>query len=190
MSDADGDAGNRDSGSDSGGRPTKVEDRVKRRVKLLEKWTAEGVPQDRLRTLPTSLRDAREWDDIELGIEPISSPNEFTTTHPGWGSSVAKIGALLRGLHARNRPPQRKKSSRQEATDSRGEVDRLTILLQRVTSQWHSARQAATKAAADAEYHEAVSEDLKGQLARKEEDLANVRRAMHTLEAVPRLPRP
>lgn len=56
-------------------------ERVVRKRCILEAWKKDGVPVEKLRTLPRSLRSARVWHDAEIGLYPIGSPNDFTTLH-------------------------------------------------------------------------------------------------------------
>ena len=175
-------------------RASSVASRVAKRVEILRKWKAEGVPQDRLSTLPVSLRDAAKWLDEEYGIEPIVSPNEFTTTHRGWGGSVAEIQRLLEALNTRHQAPRRKNSASVEAATSRKEVQELKILLSRVTSQWHMARSKLTKLGDELEYLRALNADATGESGRlqalldeKERELADLRRLLRQSGDKPRI---
>lgn len=176
-----------------GGRSS-VASRIEKRVQLLRKWKKEGVPQDRLNALPASLREAAQWDDQQHEIQPIRSPNDFTTTHPDWGRSVSEIKELLDALNSRRQLPKRKKSAGTAAASTRKEVQELKILLSRVTSQWHMARSAATAARDELEYEKALSADLKdeagrlqAQLDQKDSELAALRRRLREADGKPHL---
>ena len=71
------------------------------RLKILQRWRADGVPQDK--DLPRSLNQVRCWDDPELGISSIGSAASFTTTHPEHGASVKEIAEVLEVLIKRQR---------------------------------------------------------------------------------------
>lgn len=77
--------------------PGTVGQRIDARTQALQRFYIEGVPE-RARPHLSSLTRLREWNDPELGIHPIGSPNDFTTTHVTWGEKVVTIKALAAGL--------------------------------------------------------------------------------------------
>ena len=114
-----------------------IAQRIKRRLEVLMEWKVHGVPAGK--TVPKSLRSAREWEDPELGILEISSPNEFTTTHLVHGEQVREIQLLANELLKQGR----------DAADTDGEVmeppaafdrQRFDRLLEVAVSQWHAER--------------------------------------------------
>lgn len=178
-------------------RRSSVLERVKARSKLLARWLKEGVPQDRIRSLPSSLREAAKWEDQANGIEPIPSPNDFTRTHPEWGTAVGRIDEMLREVRARYQVPRQKKSASAQAATSRAESEKLEALLQKVVSQWHVARDAAVRSKEALEYEKAIVLELTAQIAFKEAELigkeneiAALRRELRSLKSVPRLHKP
>lgn len=117
-------------------RPQTVEKRIERRLEVLREWLSTGVPAGK--TIPSSLNKARLWHDNELGIEPIKSPNEFTTTHNDHGRLVRDIAGLLTALQERYKRPQRPKPrSAEVATFDRSAFDNA---LAAAVSQWHGER--------------------------------------------------
>jgi len=121
---------------DSSGQSKTVAKRLERRLVVLQAWLADGIPVGK--TLPRSLNAARRWEDDEIGIQPIRSPNEFTTTHAEHGKSVKQIGQLLTALDRRyGRPNEPAARSSPTLKFDRAAYDRA---LERAVSQWHSER--------------------------------------------------
>ena len=86
-----------------------VHDQLERRLRVLETWLEEGVPDGEW--VPASLNQARTWDAPSLGIEPIRSSATFATTHRVHGALVSHISKLVLALAAQHRPrrPGKKK---------------------------------------------------------------------------------
>lgn len=121
---------------DPSGQSQTVAQRLERRLVVLRAWLAGGIPMGK--TFPRSLNAARMWEDDEIGIQPISSPNEFTTTHAEHGRSVKQIGQLLTALDRRyGRPKEPAARSSPTLKFDRAAYDRA---LERTVSQWHSER--------------------------------------------------
>jgi hypothetical protein len=115
-----------------------VQERIEQRLVVLRNWLKEGIPPGKV--VPGSLRAAREWSDPDLGIQKISSPNEFTRTHPQHRKLVADVAGLLTELRKRySKPTTRSRSQRSAPTEKfdRSAFDRL---LESAVSQWHSER--------------------------------------------------
>lgn len=158
-----------------------VEERVERRLEVLRAWDREGLPIGK--TIPASLTKVREWDDPELGIVPISSPNDFTKNHPLLGERIRDIAGLLTKLGRRYAPLNGKLKTRTKPTSSTSIFDRKAHerQLQAAVSQWHAERDRSLAAATRADAAEARSialldenaakdrliADLRGQLARR-----------------------
>jgi hypothetical protein len=155
-----------------------VHERIRRRKVILREWLQSGIPQEALSALPTSLRQARDWDDQSLGISKIGSPNDFTTRHATWGQEVAEIARLLTQLRERyKQPSRRRRASSQTAIIESNTVESKQQLVQAV-SQWHSARSShlAEKSRADALESRilALSEEVR----KKEAELSELRRQL------------
>lgn len=127
---------------DRDSRPS-VKVRIERRLEVLRGWLKNGVPTGH--SVPKSLTVARRWENEALGIQPIVSPNEFTTTHPYHGKLVRELSSLLTELSKRNSgfagipatlaaPPVNK-------FDERARKQQLENL----TSQWHTERQVSVR---------------------------------------------
>src|ERR1700737_3394068 len=50
--------------------------------------------------VPRSLREFARWYDESLGIYPVASPNEVTTTHPRYGRIANEAQQLLEKLRS------------------------------------------------------------------------------------------
>jgi len=153
-------------------------ERVARKRRILEAWKNEGVPVDKLPTLPRSLRAARVWHDNELGLYSIGSPNDFTTLHPQWGKEVEEIEDLIRTLHRRYKVEEAKPASGpapraiQAVNVTLAELNRERETLIR---QWNEARLEA------AEY-KSRAESAEARLTRKQAALADVRAELVALK--------
>ncbi|QFT92518.1 hypothetical protein FIU86_06675 [Roseovarius sp. THAF9] len=153
-----------------------VEERIEKRLDVLREWARDGLPHDK--AVPKSLRAARLWADGDLGIEPINSPNDFTTTHRSYGTRVRDISILLTEI--------RKKSSRTSCTTTgqapkpvskfdRKDFDRQ---LEAAVSQWHTEREQRLREAKRADSAEARSVVLLEENAQKDELIADLRRQL------------
>lgn len=159
-----------------------VENRIKRRSDLLREWLRDGVPADK--TIPKSLRAAREWEDSDLYIKPIASPNEFTTTHAIHGSAVRDIAELLTALKKRfDRPSE---ASPKQLTSEVKKFDRKANdkQLQTVVSQWHAERDEKLKEKRRADSAEARSVVLLEENAEKDEQIADLQRRLVSYEGL------
>lgn len=116
--------------------PQTVAYRIERRLVVLRSWLADGMPMGK--KFPSSLNAARLWDDEEIGMQPIRSPNDFTTTHSEHGRSVKEIGYLLTALALRyDRPTGQFVRPAPVRKFDRAEFDRV---LEKAVSQWHAER--------------------------------------------------
>ena len=152
-----------------------VESRIARRLEVLRQWLREGVPAGK--TVPKNLKAARIWDDQELGIEPIASPNEFTTTHHLHGRSVSDVGKLLTELKNLFGKPQEKpiSAAAKVAKFDRNAFDRL---LEDAVSQWHSERDLRLQEKRRADSADARSILLLGENNQKDELITDLRRQL------------
>ncbi|WP_237152356.1 hypothetical protein [Oryzibacter oryziterrae] len=114
-------------------------DRIERRITVLSEWVKAGVPQEKHCSVPKSLRAAKDWEDPELGISRIASPNDFTQRHPVYGTRVREIARLLTELNKSTRRPGVQHIAPSSATTifDKQEAKRQ---LEQVVSQWHSER--------------------------------------------------
>lgn len=118
------------------GRSQTVAERIERRLTVLRTWLAEGIPMGKV--VPKSLNSSRLWHDDELAIQPIRSPNEFTTTHVEHGRNVKQIGELLTALARRYSRPKRPLSK--PAPIPKSVHAAYDQALARAVSQWHNER--------------------------------------------------
>jgi len=49
-------------------KPSSIHQRIDRRIEVLTDWLENGVPREKIGSLPVSLTAAREWEDETLGI--------------------------------------------------------------------------------------------------------------------------
>lgn len=119
-------------------RPASIAERVEQRLNIIRKWYEEGVPLGA--TLPRSLTAVRLWDDPALGIQKISSPNEFVTTHAVVGPSVKEIDSKLAALIERYREQSKSGTRRAAAKAPRTDTTSSEAELPPAVSQWHSER--------------------------------------------------
>lgn len=165
-----------------------IRERVVARLKLLKRWRVDGVPSDYIARLPASLEQARAWEAPEFGIVPIGSKSDFVRTHPDWGGEVRDIDGLLKALAGMYRPPRGKKSIRRQAAEAAERAEKVSITLERVTRQWHAARdevkgESLKRVASEARYAELLEQNsaLLEKLAHQEEELRFVRRQLANL---------
>jgi hypothetical protein len=123
----------------SGSPRQSVKERINRRLEVLREWMRNGIPSGR--ELPKSLTEVRLWEDPEMGIFKISSPNEFTTTHPVYGKLIGDIGSLLSILHAnaRSKPSKQPSPGRTNVAERFDRKD-FEGQLGAAVSQWQSQR--------------------------------------------------
>ena len=165
----------------SGKRQT-VEVRIERRLEVLQGWLREGVPEDKV--IPKSLTAVRQWDDPELGIEPIGSPNEFTKTHHIHGLRVQEVAALLTEFKHRSINSPKATARRVPKTlpsFNRKDFDRQ---IEATVSQWHSEREQRLREQKRAESAEARSVLLIQENAQKDQLIADLRRQLAALKGL------
>lgn len=153
-----------------------ISQRIEQRIKVLRAWQSEGTPTGL--DFPRSLNAARKWCDPELGIESISSPNEFTTTHPIFGDRVKRIAEALTELKARasRLKKQSKKSAHAEPVSSQIRV--LREQLAAAVDQWHMERELLLTEQRRANSAEARSAMLIREISQKEALIADLRRQL------------
>jgi hypothetical protein len=153
-----------------------LQQRVQRRREVLQQWLDKGIPHDQLDSLPTSLNAARKWDDPAMGIFPIGSPNNFTTSHPEVGGDVEAIADLIGKLHAKiKRPARKRKAPGSQPTISAKEVEQAVRAL---ISQWHVAREEAQRQKERADRAEKHRDLAREELRAKEVEVAELRRRL------------
>lgn len=157
----------------AGSKPQSVGQRIERRLEILREWLQEGIPVDK--SLPKDLTAVRVWEDIELGVARISSPNEFTRTHLIHGARVCAIEALLGALKKHLKEPDGK-SNATNAHKTLKKVDRSE--LEREVSLWHSERDQRLQEKKRADSAEARSTMLLLESKEKDELIADLRRQL------------
>jgi hypothetical protein len=163
-------------------RPQTVLERILRRKAVLNQWLREGVPAHKMASIPRSLREARDWDDPELGIVPIGSPNDFTKNHVAHGQHVNSIAVLLDDLKRKYSPPDKPaRPSRPVADDDR---KKLQGALTEAVSQWHAARADGLAERQRADGAEARSTLLLQENAAKDDEIADLRRRLASREGL------
>lgn len=115
-----------------------IADRVKQRLTVIRQWHEDGVPLGV--TLPRSLTAVRLWEDEALGIQKISSPNEFTREHAIVGESVREIDSKLAALRIRYQDTRTTKQSRAVPKEPKSDAKYYENQLTQAVSQWHSQR--------------------------------------------------
>lgn len=153
-----------------------VEERIERRLEVLREWLRDGVPAGE--SIPRSLKVARLWEDAELGILPIASPNEFTTTHHLHGHLVRDVGGLLTALRKRFDRPSRSSNEGNSAPATKFDRKAFDRQLEATVSQWHTERDQQLHAKRRADAAEARSVMLLEENARKDELIADLRRQL------------
>ena len=153
-----------------------VEFRIQRRIEVLREWLMEGIPVGK--AVPKSLNEARIWDDADLGILPIGSPNEFTTTHHLNGNLVSEIASLLTKLKKRFGKPQRQSNSMLTSKAAKFDRNAFDRQLKAAISQWHSERDMRLQEKKRADAAEMRSVMLLEENRQKDELIADLRRQL------------
>lgn len=159
-----------------------VEQRIERRLDVLREWLRDGVPAGE--SVPANLKAARVWENAELGIVPIASPNEFTTTHHLHGNRVRDIAGLLTELRKRFDRPAGKSSTRSSAAAARFDRKAFDRQLEAAVSQWHSERDRRLHEKRRADAAEARSVLLLEENARKDALIADLQRRLAGLQGL------
>jgi hypothetical protein len=149
--------------------PPSLQSRVQRKREVLQQWLDHGIPYDKLDSLPNSLTEAREWEDRELRIYAIGSPNSFTTRHAEVGGDVEAIRDLLTKLKAKVKRPRRK--SRSVPRNPAINVKDIERAMSALISQWHMAREDARKQRVRAELAEKHRDRAREETRAKEAEL-------------------
>ena len=149
-----------------------VEQRIERRLEVLREWLRDGIPVGE--SIPRSLNAARLWENVELGILPIASPNEFTTTHHLHGGRVRDIGGLLTELRKRFDRPTGRSSTRSTSAAAKFDRKAFDRQLEAAVSQWHAERDRRLHERRRADAAEARSVLLLEENARKDALIADL----------------
>lgn len=153
-----------------------VKDRIERRLEVLRLWLKDGVPQGK--PIPASLTAAREWRDEELGILPISSPNEFTKTRSPYRKQVADIAGLLTQLHSKYAKSVNKRTAGSSPSESKFDRNAFDRQLAAAAAQWHSERAARLQEKERADAAQARAIQLLEDNAKMESLVADLRRQL------------
>ncbi len=153
-----------------------VEQRIEKKLEVLREWLRDGVPVGE--SIPTSLKAARVWESAELGILPIASPNEFTTTHHLHGNKVRDIGSLLTELRKRFDRPASASPTRSSTTATRFDRKAFDRQLAAAVSKWHAERDQRLHEKRRADAAEARSVMLLEENAQKDSIIADLQRQL------------
>jgi hypothetical protein len=153
-----------------------VEERIERRLDVLREWLRDGIPAGKI--VPKSLNAARTWNDPEIGIMPIASPNEFTSTHNLHGNLVRDVAGLLTALKKRLDKPQYTVKSPSIASASKFDRKSFDRQLEVAVSQWHAERDQHLQEKRRADAAEARNIVLLDENKRKDEVIADLRRQL------------
>lgn len=160
-----------------------VRDRVQRRLELLRLWEKQGLPPNYVACLPHSLRKIAQWSDVDLGVYPILSPNDFSTQHPVWGESVREIQSCLVRLSSRTSSAVRKKTG-VVASNTRNDLQAVERLLADTISRWHSVREELLRERDRANSAEARCARMSLQCQDKDALIAELRRKLAAFESI------
>ena len=155
-------------------RQASVERRIERRLEVLREWVREGVPAGK--TFPASLTGARNWNDPELDIFSVRSPNDFTTTHPLYGSRIRDIAGLLTVLVKRYKHAATAATKRSANAAAKFDRKAFDKQLENVMSQWHTERDQRLHEKRRADAADARSAMLTDENAQKDGIIADLRR--------------
>ena len=160
--------------TESNGKHQSIAERIDRRRDLLRSWQRDGVPKNK--RVPRNLKEARIWQDAELGIVPISSPNEFTTTHPLHGNRVREVAGLLAALQRPITRPKAKEREKKSVSLEKFDRKAFDRQLEIVVSQWQTERDKRLRQERRADAAEARSQLLLEEIAQKDVLIADLRR--------------
>lgn len=155
---------------------TTVKQRIERRLEVLREWHREGVPAGK--HFPRSLTEARLWEDVELDIMPIASPNEFTTTHPLHGRLIKDVAGLLTELKKRFDRPSKSRLKKSSAAMAKYDAKAAEKQLEAAVSQWHTERDLRLNEKKRVDSAEARSSLLLEENAQKDELIADLHRRL------------
>jgi hypothetical protein len=117
--------------------PTSVQQRIELKNALLEKWNEVGIPKEFRTEVPTSLRQFAKWQNKQLGLEQIGSPNSMTKSGP-CGHLVQEAERLIRVL-AKTQAVRETKGD--QIANLKAKQDRMNVLVQELTNKWHISRE-------------------------------------------------
>lgn len=127
---------------------------------------------------PTSLNKWRDYENPELGIQPIGSKSSFKRTHRIYGADVARIKLLADQLNEKEteRAAQTAKSPKREyrsetarRLQAEHEVKALKREIAAVTGQWHLSQYRLQKSESELRYYERRVKDLETDLKKSRE---------------------
>ncbi|WP_419830334.1 hypothetical protein [Methylobacterium sp.] len=153
-----------------------IEQRLERRLEVLREWHREGIPAGK--TIPKDLKAARTWEDPDLGILSIGSPNEFTSTHHVHGPRVKDIAALLTALKKRFGRPVTKSMAQGSEIATKFDRRAFDRQVEAMVSQWHTERDLRLQEKRRADAAEARSIMLLEENAQKDDLIADLRRQL------------
>lgn len=87
--------------------PGSVTERLTRKVELLRQVRDEGVPL--AIQVPLNLVELAEWEDENLNVYPIASPNDLSTNSPKYGKLAKEALDLLKAIQSGSEPAKKEK---------------------------------------------------------------------------------
>lgn len=153
-----------------------VKQRLDRRLEVLREWLVKGIPFGKV--IPKDLKAARVWDDEDLGVLKISSPNEFTSTHVFHGADVREIAGLLTKLQKKFGKPASRAKPASSATAATFDRQAFDAQLKAAVSQWHSQRDGRLSEERRRQAAEARSMMVNEEIKQKDELIADLRRQL------------
>ena len=155
-------------------KPQSVMARIERRLFVLNAWLAEGIPAGK--DFPKNLKAVGAWDDDELGIVRIGSPNEITTTHPLHGEKMLEILGLLKDLEKKYARPRKKVAPNRKGAQRDFDRAAFDSAIQAAVDQWHMQRDLHLVEKKRADSATARSQLLRDESEKKDELIADLRR--------------
>lgn len=103
---------------------------IKNKLAVLESYVADGVPENAF--VPKSEAQFRLWEDSQIGLEKIGSPNTLNKPHnkPYKEKALELIQELLKRKN-------RKEKKRNLVDSLRAEIKEKNQLIEDLTGQWH-----------------------------------------------------
>jgi septal ring factor EnvC (AmiA/AmiB activator) len=117
----------------SGRRKDAAQEKIQKKIDVLEKYAASGVPADAL--VPKDMTAFRQWEDASIGLEKIGSPN---TMDKPFNRGAKKRALELIEILAKKK--NRKERRTQIIDTLRAQVKKLDRLVGELTNQMHATR--------------------------------------------------
>lgn len=156
-----------------------LEERVRQKRDVLRRWLTEGVPPDKLASIPQSLTEARLWEDTDPDwrVYRIGSPNSFTKGNDVVGELVAEIAGLLTRLRNKVKKPTRVPRA-ESARSQKISVGEIEAAFSAMASQWHKTREELRKEKERATTAENLLAIITREKEEQDKELADLRRRL------------